>query len=166
MNKNIKISKLDAAKRQLETAIRLYFNEADPVSIHTLVGSAHQILTDLNKKRGGGPMILSDHLVRKEYKKEFIRCIFEARNYFKHANRDPDGVIDFNSDANDFFLYDACEKYQELTGENIFIVFRAWFIAQHIGMFNLTSDEKNKILLIAQKHKNKTEYFSKMLSIS
>jgi len=39
----LKISKLDAAKRQLETAIRLYFNEADPVSVHTLAGAAHTI---------------------------------------------------------------------------------------------------------------------------
>jgi hypothetical protein len=33
--KEFKVSKLDAAKRQLETAIRLYFSDGDPVSIHT-----------------------------------------------------------------------------------------------------------------------------------
>jgi hypothetical protein len=34
----IKISKLEAARRQLDTAIRLYFMESDSVSVHTLAG--------------------------------------------------------------------------------------------------------------------------------
>ena len=33
---NVEISKLDAAKRQLDMAISLFFKIADPVSIHTL----------------------------------------------------------------------------------------------------------------------------------
>ncbi len=32
----MKILKLEAAKNQLETAIKLYFQDADPISIHTL----------------------------------------------------------------------------------------------------------------------------------
>jgi hypothetical protein len=34
----LQVSKLDAARRQVETAIRLYFAEADPVSIHKPYG--------------------------------------------------------------------------------------------------------------------------------
>ena|SRR5436305_13488939 len=48
MTECLKISKLDAARRQLETAILLYFNEADPVSIHTLAAASHEILRDLS----------------------------------------------------------------------------------------------------------------------
>jgi len=48
------ISKLDAAKRQLETVIRLYFVHGDPVSIHTLTSAAYNVIRDVNKKRGGG----------------------------------------------------------------------------------------------------------------
>jgi hypothetical protein len=32
----VRVTKLDAAKKQLETAIMLYFHDGDPVSIHTL----------------------------------------------------------------------------------------------------------------------------------
>lgn len=53
-----RVAKLDAAKRQLETAIRLYFASADPVSIHTLTAAAYQLLLDLNKKAGGEPMFM------------------------------------------------------------------------------------------------------------
>jgi hypothetical protein len=38
------ISKLDAAKRQLEVAIRLYFAWGDPVAIHTLAAAAINLL--------------------------------------------------------------------------------------------------------------------------
>ncbi len=47
-----KITKFEAAKRQLDTAITLWFSEADTVSIHTLVCSAHQIIHDINQQKG------------------------------------------------------------------------------------------------------------------
>ena len=50
------VTKLDAAKRQLETAIRLWFHDAHPVSIDTLAAAALQVLVDINTKRGGEPM--------------------------------------------------------------------------------------------------------------
>jgi hypothetical protein len=43
----IKITKMDAAKRQVRTAIKLWFMEEDPVSIHTLVSAAHEIIHTL-----------------------------------------------------------------------------------------------------------------------
>jgi hypothetical protein len=43
----MKITKLDAAKRQLATAIRLYFEDRDPVSVHTLVMAAGEIIDRL-----------------------------------------------------------------------------------------------------------------------
>jgi hypothetical protein len=55
--KKLSITKLDAARRQLETAITLWFHDADPVSVHTLAMAAHGILRALNKKRGGPPML-------------------------------------------------------------------------------------------------------------
>ena len=33
------ITKLEAACRQLNTAVRLYFFEADPISVHTLAAA-------------------------------------------------------------------------------------------------------------------------------
>ena len=50
--KEFKVSKLDAAKWQLETAIRLYFSDSDPVSIHTVTAAAYNILRDVTKQKG------------------------------------------------------------------------------------------------------------------
>jgi len=165
----IQITKLDAAKRQLETAIRLYFNDADPVSIHTLTGAAHSILSDLNKKCGGRPMLISDFPIKNEYRKEFKKIITEAKNYFKHADKDPDSTIEFCPDTNDHFLFDACEKYMELTSEKVafFIIYKAWYANKYPGTIILSHDQNKKIgksmkILCG----NKAEFFSKMLSVT
>jgi hypothetical protein len=39
------ISKLEAATRQLNMAIVSYFQDADPLSVHTLAGAAHRLLS-------------------------------------------------------------------------------------------------------------------------
>ena len=57
MIKSLTISKLDAAKRQLETYIRLYFHSGDPVAMHTLTAAAFGIIRDLNEKRSGTPTL-------------------------------------------------------------------------------------------------------------
>jgi hypothetical protein len=47
------ITKLDAARRQLRTAVTLFFQHGDEVAVHTLTAAAHQILIDLLKPQGG-----------------------------------------------------------------------------------------------------------------
>ena len=130
-NAPIKVSKLDAARRQLETAVRLYFSEADPVSIHTLMSAAYQVLSDVNRARGGSPM-LKDQVptwVRPDATAEAKRRLSEAANFFKHANRDHDEVLEFSAGPTELLLYDAIRKYRELTCETVplFAVYDAWF---------------------------------------
>lgn len=48
----MQITKLDAARRQLKTAIRLWFSDDDPVSIYALTYAAHEVLHDLHRGRG------------------------------------------------------------------------------------------------------------------
>lgn len=51
MDEHIHLSKIEAAKRQLDRAIRLLFNDCDPVAVHTLVGAASVIISDLVDKQ-------------------------------------------------------------------------------------------------------------------
>jgi hypothetical protein len=127
----LRISKLDAARRELETAVRLYFAEADPISIHTLAAAAHQVLVDLNRKRGGPPSFTEAglQLVRPERRKEALKRLNEAANFFKHADSDPQGVLHFKAALTEMLLFDACNKLRELGGEVIpaLETYRAWF---------------------------------------
>jgi hypothetical protein len=49
----IQISKIAAAQRQLDAAIRMFFQREDDLPIHTIAAAAFQILRDLTKNRGG-----------------------------------------------------------------------------------------------------------------
>ena len=164
MNPTMTITKLDAAKKQLETAIRLYFNDADSISIHTLACAAHEVLCSINKKRGNHPTIMSDHLIKEPHKKMFREMLNEAKNFFKHADKDPDAVVEFNPETNEYYLLDACETYEILTGEKYphFIIFRGWFCSKYSHILSSSAGPivKNKY------GNNKMEFYSQMLSVS
>ncbi len=132
----IHISKLDAAKRQLETAITLYFHNADPVSIHTLTGAAYDVLHDLCKVRNIKPFVKNTDMIREEKKKEYIDTINAAQNFFKHADKDPDKLYEFRLLPTDFLIWDACQMYQRITMEipKLLFIFNIWFYLHHTDL--------------------------------
>lgn len=95
--KYIYVSKLDAARRQLEHAIRLYFRHGDVVVIHTLTSAAHQILRDLGKAQGVKSIMHDEgmELIKPERRDEVRKIYAKAENFFKHADRDPEEQLKF-----------------------------------------------------------------------
>lgn len=128
------IRKMAAARSQIDTALTLYFNESDPVSIHSLTAAANAILADVNRARGGSPMARELFLVHfAENERGMARKkMKEAENFFKHADNDPDGMLIFDPAYTELLLLDACEKYHELTQDKVpsMIVFRLWFLVE------------------------------------
>ena len=116
--KKLPITKLDAARRQLETAITLWFHDADPVSVHTLVMAAHAILRAINKKRGGSPM-LGDPTpnIRPGFEKLVADMFVKASNFFKHGSKDPLATHHFSPESNQLMILDACGAYISLANE-------------------------------------------------
>lgn len=91
------IDKLEAACRQLNTAIALWFNDGDAVSIHTLASTAHQIVHDINRHRGGRDLLYDSILIKDEFRREAIKNYLKKHyNFFKHADSDPAGTISFD----------------------------------------------------------------------
>lgn len=142
------ISKLDAAKRQLEAAIHLFFRAGDPVSIHTLAGAAFRILDDIGSKQD----IKSIHKqlldwVKLEKKDEVSKAINAAKNFFKHADSDPNGIIKFNPESTTYYLMDASRMYYSLSQQNvpIFKLYDIWFAVRHPDI--MLPDENQKLLL-------------------
>jgi hypothetical protein len=133
--RKIKISKLDAARRQLDTAIRLYFMTRDPVSIHTLAAAAFEILKDLDE-HGPKTGTFYDRLqvnVKPEYQ-EFVADLFrKPQNFFKHADRDPHDMLEFSLASPEYFLASACEKYKELAADQSpeMVTYVIWFSFQN-----------------------------------
>jgi hypothetical protein len=103
----ITVTKMDAARRQLCTAIELWAEDGEPVSIHTLAYSAHRIVHDLNRRKKGPHMLLDMPNIRKERKGEFANMVARDANFFKHADgrkyKDQDS-IEFTPALNDMFI--------------------------------------------------------------
>ena len=103
------ITKLEAAKRQLDCALELFFNEKDAISIHTLACAAHQVIHDSNRDQNG-PELLFDHRDTADPSvKETKKLLHSQYNFFKHADNDPcpNCGIRFNSDISEIFLLSA-----------------------------------------------------------
>jgi hypothetical protein len=104
--KFISISKLDAAQRQVNQAIRLWFADGDPVSIHTLLYASVDIIHGLHK-RATGKLLFFDNDAMKS-RPGLIKIVKDWPNFFKHGRPyELDRVLQFNSDAN-LILFSAC----------------------------------------------------------
>lgn len=127
------LSKFEVAERQLHTAITLFFNDADPVSVHALAESSSQVLYDIREKFGAISLARDNDRIRPERKKEWLQALFKSRNFFKHADRDKDEVHEFNVETNHFSIFDAMCLFvfikKNRTPETL--LFEIWFALKY-----------------------------------
>jgi hypothetical protein len=148
MRYTLKVSKLAAAKGQLETTIRLFFSNGEPVSIHTLTAAAYGILRGITKKLGAGPMLLESAMlesVKPQYHREMVAKVKEAENFFKHADRGHDSVFDFDPSLSELMILDACAQYRKLGSEEppLFVVYRLWTVGKDPKLFILSAETQS-----------------------
>lgn len=140
----IKISKIDAAKSQLIEAINLFFEERDPVSIHTLAAASLQILydhfDDVGKVWDHNLMFHYNAIhIKDEYRGEWIALINEPKNFFKHADKDLKNgktEIEFWPNVNHFYIMEAIRCLRIIEKDNHvwepeFRVFTAWYVKKY-----------------------------------
>lgn len=135
----ITITKIDAARRQTESAITLWFYDADAVSIHTLGAAALGILHDLGERIGEPAMRFNPLYFKKETFEEWKRAAKAAQNFFKHADRknDPIAVHEFRPSGNEYLLSDCVDTYSRVTSERtaVMSVFWSFFMLHHPEYF-------------------------------
>jgi hypothetical protein len=167
----LKISKLDAARRQIETAIVLYFHEADPVSIHTLSAAAHGILLGLSRAspEPTAKMIYDALLerVKPEFHRTFNAVFRESQNFFKHADRDHDAVLErFTHFQTEVILLDACAAYRRLSGESVPLLNLFWARAAATWAREAIIHDVPAEVLDGWAGMSKMEFFAQMLPIA
>jgi len=133
------ISKLDAARRQLEAAIRLVAAIDDDLAIHTLTMAAHGILEPLIRGQDFYKLGLKPHLdsIGKPH-------IWDKANFLKHADRDPDGLLaSFDPTDNDWRIGFCLLIYRVLSGEltPLMAAFHFWMIVRHPDQFSLEEED-------------------------
>jgi hypothetical protein len=109
------ISKLEAAQRQLDCAIRLYIENDDLVAVHTLSRAAFRILYDIYPTRVYDRFEKSmDDLIQRLGWKEFNR----VSNFLKHAERDADSELpDAHMTDTQMGIGFACILYARIVGK-------------------------------------------------
>lgn len=141
-----RVDKLAAAERQLVTAIRLFFQNGDAVSIHSLACNAREICERLCET-AGTPRIFDQ--IKAAHSDLTPAQIWEVlnryRNFFKHIGPGPDAVIeDFCDNFNDHALflasYDFGQAFRALPVEAQ--VFQSWYagVYQEHGRLGLAPD--------------------------
>jgi hypothetical protein len=99
------ISKMDAARQQLATAIELWFRDGDPVSIHTLAFAAYEIIHVVSKKRGRQiTLIFDSDMIKDEYRNDWAKIVKREANFFKHGDRDSDATISFGPVLSELYI--------------------------------------------------------------
>jgi hypothetical protein len=137
---HITVDKLTCAKTQIDTAIRLYFEDADPISIHTLASAAHEILKDINKWKGGKPLVTELAFLNKpedaELRKNAINQMRSFQNFFKHADKDADLTKQFRPRLNEYVLAECVEVYRHYDNPTeMMAIFWLWFNALHFEIY-------------------------------
>lgn len=116
----IEIAKLDAAKRQINMAIKLMFQDGDPVCIHTLAAAGNRVIQDICEARGDVEEYnkVDSMWNSPAEKKEYLRYQNTAANFFKHAEKDPEpeSTIQLNMEITDLLIFGASFWCRGLNG--------------------------------------------------
>lgn len=136
------IGKLDAAKRQLDAAIRMFFRNEDMLAIHTVSRAAFRVLFDITKENDV-KKALETHIM-----KVGPQRFNEETNFLKHADQDPATEIDDNfQDFTEAGIGMAIGLYKghdsKLSPE--MASFLVWSMLMRPGFYDL-SDESNKLV--------------------
>lgn len=161
--KFILISKLDAAKRQLEHAIKLFFRNGDTVVIHSLTSASYKVLRDLCRKQNIQSVFLDEamKMIKLEKREEVKKMFYKAENYFKHADRDSEKLLKFYYPATEFHIWDACIMYVRLTKETVpyFALYQFWFYTKNPEIFVNNTIRDNFISVSKNYHpENRSQY--------
>jgi hypothetical protein len=111
----LRVDKLDAAIRQLRTAIWLWFNDGDPVAIHALSFAAYEVIHVVSKKRNPKrrDLLFDSLLIKEEHRSRINMKLKEAAYFFKHADRNPDAELEFDPELSEgFIIYAICGREQ------------------------------------------------------
>ena len=117
----VTLEKLAVARRQIDTAIWLWFSGGDVVSIVTLSGAALGVMDGLFRehKKGRRPFPFGEKDTPKGMTPTDARNMIKAaENFAKHARDDHDKSFDYRFDEVTAYLYCAVVAYFNFTGKH------------------------------------------------
>lgn len=165
------ITKTEAAERQLNTAIRLFFENRDHLSSYTLAAASREVTDGLIQRRLGElnqrklvrvgdslevPLSYRetlDLLIKPGFHKEAIKHFNKWQNFLKHSDKDHDAEIEpFKAKLLVMVIILAIKNYVLLTEQwtTEMATFFAWFTVAEPQMVNLKPEDVTTDKTIAE----------------
>jgi hypothetical protein len=135
----IRITKIDAASRQLDAGIRLLFHGGDIVAVHTLAGAASHIISDLiETAKLDRSWDLAAQKVCSIDAKTYFRIMRSTQNFLKHAKTDPHDEHEFAASDTSAIMASAVFNLAELAGRLTIpqSVFQLWHLACNLDVLS------------------------------
>lgn len=129
------LTKSIVARRQLATAIELYFAGGDVVSVYSLAANSWEVIDALCVRAGVESMSVQAREnvpSGRDLKRNYINSPY--RNFFKHADSDPDERLEPPSVSHlEGLLFLAVEDYIRLHHRSPIQLqaFQAWYLAKN-----------------------------------
>lgn len=140
------LDKTQVARRQLGTALALFIDDLDPVSVHTLACAGGEIAEHLTRKAGATPFVTHAMSVVPDLTINKIRLLQnQFWNSFKHATThkgeeraDQELLMRFNDSQNDHTLFVGWYDYVLATGTMTpeGQAFQVWYFALYPEKLN------------------------------
>lgn len=136
-------------RQEIDAAVGLFF-EGNNIASRVLAWASLDVLRPLMDQAGLETFhgSLEDH-IRTEFVALWRDLLRNHYNYFKHADRDPDRVIDdYRPVATAFHLLGAVADYRALYGTQTITmaILTAWFFARYPTVLNDEAPLRGKIL--------------------
>ncbi|MDI1227320.1 MAG: hypothetical protein PSY14_06520 [bacterium] len=132
-------SKITAAGCQLDTATELLLSSRDLLSAAVLIHSAWSVTKDLlaHKKTESSRSWMAE-LFPQLTEIEIWRKLDEVWTFSKHANKDPDAVIQFSGGYVEAVLFLAIYDFSQISPvkSKTMDIYELWFIAKNANLFS------------------------------
>jgi hypothetical protein len=93
----MKLTKIDVAEAQIRAAVWMFFRGEHPVPVYTLANAAREIVDTVGEQIDVETVQKELAAARGVAVKELVRPLVTTANFFKHADRDADATLDFDS---------------------------------------------------------------------
>jgi hypothetical protein len=135
----IKVTKLEAAQRQIDAAILMLYRGDDPVAVHTVISAACRIIRDLCSRANTSTWQKFDEVFIPGKQREAWGAFSRAANFFKHADRDPDDILEgVQEEVNDYLIFLSLALHEDLGQRTIRMrTHMAWMMLFYPDAFDM-----------------------------
>jgi hypothetical protein len=142
----IHVKAIEAARRQIDTAIALLFGGGDVVAVHTLAAAGGRILSDLadGKTAAASP----NAYIRPGREEQYEDLMDRTIAFFHYPDKDAAAMLDgVQEEINDLMLFQACAWYEALGNPlpPAMGAFTAWFVVMYPDLFVLEHPYKVRL---------------------